>query len=134
MYLSAHVNRRHFPSTTIDIEQGRSVITLLVEPDYHHAANALHGSIYFKLLDDAAYFAANSVVENVFILTAEFNIKFLRPFSVGRIIARGKLDTEKDSRLMAHSTLETESGQIIARGQGSFARGTEPLSPAIGYQ
>jgi len=29
--------------------------------------------VYFKLLDDAVYFAANSVVEDVFLLLSSFN-------------------------------------------------------------
>lgn len=133
MYLSARVNQQHYPSTTVEIQHGRTVISVDVTSDYHHAANALHGSIYFKLLDDAAYFAANSLVEDVFILTAEFNIKFLRPFTEGRIIARGTFLSEDAGRMTASSSLETVDGRIIATGQGIFARGRTPLSPEIGY-
>ena len=33
---------------------------MTVRPDFFHAAGAVHGSVYFKLLDDAAYFDALS--------------------------------------------------------------------------
>jgi acyl-coenzyme A thioesterase PaaI-like protein len=37
---------------------------------HHHSIHAVHGSVYFKALDDAAFFAVNSLVEDVFVLTA----------------------------------------------------------------
>ena len=36
-----------------------------------HAAGAGHGTIYFKMLDDAAFYAANSMVEEQFVLTTD---------------------------------------------------------------
>ena len=47
-----------------------------IKEDYFHALNAIHGSVYFKMLDDAAFFAAQSVVEDYMLLTANFNISF----------------------------------------------------------
>ncbi len=46
-------------------------------------------SVYFKALDDAAFFAANSVVEDVFVLTTNFNIQLLRTVTEGTLIATG---------------------------------------------
>ena len=42
---------------------------LRVDETVHHAANAAHGTIYFKMLDDAAFYAANSMVSDRFLLT-----------------------------------------------------------------
>ena len=33
-----------------------------VEPASFHAAGAAHGTLYFKMLDDAAFYAANSLI------------------------------------------------------------------------
>jgi hypothetical protein len=38
-------------------------VTGLVRPDFFHAAHAVHGSVYFKALDDAAFFAVASLVQ-----------------------------------------------------------------------
>ena len=46
---------------------------------------------YRKLLDDATFFAASSLVDDVFVLTASFNIYFLRPISAGTMTARGTI-------------------------------------------
>ena len=46
----------------IIISEGFSEVTMPVTPSLHHAAKAVHGAVYFKALDDATYFACNSVV------------------------------------------------------------------------
>jgi uncharacterized protein (TIGR00369 family) len=133
MYLGAKYNQLHFPSTTVQISEGAAIITLDVGSEYFHALEATHGSVYFKLLDDAAYFAANSLETSVFLLTAEFNIKLKRPFKEGLLIARGEMKSEEQGRIYASATLESESGKLIAEGHGQFARSKSPLAPEIGY-
>ncbi len=53
-------------------------ISLPLKPTYFHAGMAAHGSVYFKLLDDAAYFACQTEIEDYFIVTTNFNINLLR--------------------------------------------------------
>ncbi|MFN8583326.1 MAG: hypothetical protein U0163_20415 [Gemmatimonadaceae bacterium] len=67
MYLAAPINRFFEPAITIS--DGRAEVRFTVRPDFHHAAHAMHGSVYFKALDDAAFFAVNSAVTDVFVLT-----------------------------------------------------------------
>ena len=52
MYLGAPINRYFAPR--IEISRGQAVVTLPVREDFHHAASAVHGAVYFKALDDAA--------------------------------------------------------------------------------
>lgn len=56
MYLAAPVNEFYHP--VIQIEQGKSTIEIQVSEKFHHAAGAVHGSVYFKMLDDAAFFCS----------------------------------------------------------------------------
>ena len=64
MYLSAPINS--FYSPEIWISHGEAEIAIPVKPEFFHAAAAVHGSVYFKLLDDAAFFAANSLIDEHF--------------------------------------------------------------------
>jgi acyl-coenzyme A thioesterase PaaI-like protein len=57
---------------------GAARIRFDVEPGVHHAAGAAHGTIYFKMLDDAAFYAANSLVSDRFLLTTAFNVLLTR--------------------------------------------------------
>jgi len=55
MYLAAPIN--NFYNPTINVEECNSEIILTIKEDFFHSANAVHGSVYFKMLDDAAFFA-----------------------------------------------------------------------------
>src|SRR5688500_9443505 len=70
MYAAAAINQFFRPS--IHVSEGAAEIRMAVRPDMHHAVGAAHGAVYFKMLDDAAFFAAQSLVTDVFVLTASF--------------------------------------------------------------
>ena len=131
-YANAPINRYFEPR--LKIEEGRAELRMTIRPDWHHAAGAVHGSVYFKALDDAAFFAANSVVEGHFILTASFHIDLMRPVVAGELIAVGRLVEQSRRRLIADATLEDDNGRLLARGAGSFMPSSFELTPEIGYR
>lgn len=133
MYLAANINTALFPSTTVKISEGKAEIELEISKNYFHALGAMHGSVYFKLLDDAAYFAASSKIPDVFVLTASFNIKFIRPVSMGRLRAQGKMISTAHGRYLSESTLYNADGEKIAFGSGEFVKSKTQLSKDIGY-
>lgn len=134
MYLNAKVNSELYETTTCTISEGSSEISLLVSDKYFHALNAIHGSVYFKLLDDAAFFAVNSVITENFVLTKSFTIDFKRPVTHGRIVAKGEVTDISGSSFRASSTLVNEDGKIVGSGSGEFVKSKVPLSPEIGYK
>lgn len=133
MYLDANINTELYESTEIKISDKAAEISIEVSPKYFHAIGGMHGSVYFKLLDDASFFAANSVVTDVFVLTTSFNIQFLRPVSSGKITAHGKLRFLSGRTIMAEAVLLNEEGKAVAFGNGNFARSKVKLGPEIGY-
>ena len=126
MYLAAPINKFYDP--TIKITEGESEITSWVKKDFFHAANAVHGSVYFKMLDDAAFFAANSMVEDVFVFTAGFEIKFLRPIASGKLIAKGEMCDNFGNKFEARAKLFDQEGELIATGKGVFVKSKILLS------
>ena len=64
MYLSANMNTHIYQTTEITIEDETAIISMTIDPKYFHALGAIHGSVYFKLLDDAAFFAVNSIISS----------------------------------------------------------------------
>ena len=133
MYLNANFNKMIYDTTTIQIEKGEAAISLNVAEKYHHALGAMHGSVYFKLLDDAAFFAVNSLVSDFFVLTTSFNINFVRPVTAGKIIARGKVRFTSNTLFTAESTLVNEAGKEVAFGTGNFVKSRVKLNQDIGY-
>ena len=132
MYLSAPANEYFQPEIRID--KGTAEVRLTVRPDFFHAANAVHGSVYFKLLDDATFFAASSLVDDVFVLTASFNIYFLRPISGGVMTARGTVVSRTSRLIIGEGVLVDGDGKEIARGTGTFMPSRVPLDERLGYR
>ena len=132
MYLSAPCNEIYNPSITVAERQAE--ISIQITASLHHAAGAVHGSTYFKLLDDAAFFAANSLVDDVFVVTANFNIHLLRPVIEGHLTAEGNVKTRAGSQLIAESVLLDADNKIIATGSGAFIKSKTKLSADIGYE
>ena len=87
MYHGAPINTFFGPRITV--ASGSALVRMVVPPDMHHAAHAAHGSVYFKMLDDAAFFAVQSLVSDVFVLTVSFNVHLLEPVTEAEMIARG---------------------------------------------
>ena len=133
MYLQANINTMVFDSTTCKISQERAEISLNISEKYYHALGAIHGAVYFKLLDDAAFFAVSSIVKDVFVLTSSFNINLIRPVKDGLIKSIGKVKFRSKNLFVAESTLFNEAGKEIAFGTGNFARSKILLSEKIGY-
>jgi len=132
MYLSAPINEYYSP--TMHITEGRAEVTVAVSLKLFHSAGAVHGSVYFKMLDDAAFFAANSLVDDVFVLTVSFTVYLTRPISEGEMKATGRIVHQSRNLFVAESVLVDSQGQEIGRGSGTFMRSKIPLSPDIGYK
>lgn len=133
MYLSAHINSKVFTSTTVKISEEHATIGLMADSDYFHALGALHGSVYFKLLDDAAFFAVSSIVTDVFVLTTSFNINLVRPVTGGRLRSEGKVRFKSRHMFVGESVLYNEDGKEVAFGTGQFAKSKGKLADLASY-
>ncbi|MDE3155958.1 MAG: PaaI family thioesterase [Acidobacteriota bacterium] len=132
MYERAPCNAHVRPQMTIG--HGTAELRIPVRPEFFHAAGAVHGSYYFKALDDAAFFAANSLVEDVFLLTASFTTQLLRPVAGGTLVARGSVVRAGRALIFADAVLADEAGVELAHGTGVFARSAVKLEERIGYR
>jgi uncharacterized protein (TIGR00369 family) len=132
LYGSAPVNHL-FESRLEVVSEGLARIHFDVTPSCFHAAGAAHGTIYFKMLDDAAFYAANTLVTDRFLLTTSFNLFFSRPIHQGRIIAEGRWVSGRRRVLVAESRLIDEAGEEVGRGTGTFQRSRIALSSLDGY-
>ena len=130
LYETAPVSR--YNGSRVEIAEGRATVRIPIRPEFHHAAAAVHGSLYFRALDDAAFFAVNSMVDDVLVVTVSFTIYFLRPVSEGELVAEGRVVHSARRLFVAQSELWA-GGRRIGSGSGSFMRTDIALEPAIGY-
>jgi len=132
LYLAAPVNVYWAPSITIS--ERACEIVIPIRNDFFHAAGAAHGVTYFKALDDAAYFAASSIHEEFFLVTASFHLTFVRPISSGALHAHGTVVQATKSLIFAESIARDSEGRDIGHGSGVFAPSRIRLDGDVGYR
>jgi uncharacterized protein (TIGR00369 family) len=132
LYRHAAINR-HFKSTIEIREQGLARIRFEVEESMFHAAGAAHGTLYFKMMDDAAFYACNSMVTDRFLLTTAFNLNFTRPLRAGPVTAEGRWVSGRRRVFVGEARLIDAEGEEAARGTGTFMRSHIPLAGLQGY-
>jgi uncharacterized protein (TIGR00369 family) len=133
LYAAAPINRL-FESRLEIVEAGVARIHFCLDERHYHAAGAVHGTSYFKMLDDAAFYAANSLVTDRFLLTTAFNILLTRPLKAGHVIAEGRWISGKRRVYVADARLIDAEDEEVARGTGTFMRSQIPLSGLPGYR
>ena len=132
LYASAPINQL-FESVITLSRAGRSEIRFHVKPGSYHAAGAAHGTLYFKMLDDAAFYAANGLVSDRFLLTTAFNLHFTKPMKAGEAIAEGRWVSGRRRVFVAEARIVDSSGEECARGTGTFLRSHIGLASLPGY-
>jgi uncharacterized protein (TIGR00369 family) len=133
LYANAPINRL-FDSRLEIVESGVARIRFEISEQVFHAAGAAHGTLYFKMLDDAAFYACNTLVSDRFLLTTAFNLLFTRPLRAGPVVAEGRWASGRRRVLIGEARLIDSEGEEAARGTGTFMRSHIPLSGLPGYR
>jgi len=131
MYHAGPINAFYEPRITV--EEGKATVEIDIAPKLFHSAGATHGAVYFKVLDDAAFFAANSLEHNMFVLTTSFTTYLMRPISVGTLTAVGRVVNRTRSQFLAEAVAYDSDGNEVGRGNGIFVRSRIPLEGIDGY-
>jgi uncharacterized protein (TIGR00369 family) len=133
LYRSAPINGL-FESDLRIVAPGQSELRFTVDETSFHAAAAAHGTLYFKMMDDAAFYAANSLISDRFLLTTAFNLHFTKPMRSGEAIAEGRWISGKRRVFVAEARIVDSEGEECARGTGTFLRSHIALSSLPGYR
>ncbi len=131
MYNTLPINK--LLQSSVKISKEHATITIVLKEDFYHAANAVHGSFYFKAMDDSAFFAVNSIVKDVYVLTTQYNVYLTRPVSQGIIRAEGHLVYQNKSQFIAESVVYDSENRVIGRGTGTFVRSKIKLEDIQSY-
>ena len=130
MYLSAPINQFYRPRIVISKEQ----VEIDIDQRFFHAAEAVHGSVYFKSLDDAAGLAANVLEREVFAVTASFTTHMTRPVSGPLMRSVGRVVDQTRSQFLVESIVYDHNQRSVGRGNGVFMRGSVRLADSLGYR
>jgi uncharacterized protein (TIGR00369 family) len=133
MYRIAPIHN-FYQGISMKLAPKKATISLPIDERYFHAAMSAHGSVYFKLLDDAAYFACQTEIKDFFIVTTSFNVELLRPITKGIITAEGEMDFDGKQTFFGSAKLYDEKGRLCGIGQGQFLKSKLPISEVEGYK
>ena len=71
IYSIAPINKFYKPKMSLSL--GESTIEIKIRRKFFHTGQSVHGSVYFKMLDDAAYFASQTHEKEFFLYTVNFD-------------------------------------------------------------
>ena len=132
MYLTAPCNEYYEPG--IRISEGEAEVVIPVQEKFLDAAGSVHGSVCHRAMNDAALFAASSVVPKELMQSTVFNIQLTSSVAEGELIARGRVMGMFEDRCLAEAVLLNGEGVEVGRGTGTFVKAEIPLSSDLGYR
>lgn len=101
-------------------ENGRARLTVEARPDLENLIHAIHGGVVLTLLDVVMASAAVSKVDFTrTAVTLNLNTSFLRP-GRGSLVADGEVLESLDGVVLCQGEVRDASGEVVARGMGSF--------------
>ena len=131
MYASAPIN--NCITSKMILTKEKAVVEIAASEQLFHAANAVHGSIYFKALDDAAFFAAQALEEEFVVVTTSFTTYLTRPVSTGTLRAIGTVANQNKSQFIAEAVVYDAQDREVGRGNGIFVRSKNRLADIPAY-
>ncbi len=125
MYLSDDCNEKD--DAGIRIQEGESEIVTPIDGQHFRSDGSLDNAICFKLLDDAASLAVNSVVRDVLVRAESFNVRYAHMKPAGELAARGRLLGLSEGLYLAESVVVDSEGREVCRGTGAFVKSDTAL-------
>ncbi|KUL64298.1 MULTISPECIES: PaaI family thioesterase [unclassified Streptomyces] len=123
-----------FLDKTIEIEEaGRARVAIPFHADLTQNADFLHAAMMFEVGDTAGFVAANSMEETFSVLTVDYHINLIRPVQKQGIHAIGTVVTAGKTLYVARSDIYSDSGKLVAAGQGTYTVSKIPLTDLDGY-
>lgn len=132
LYASAPIHN-FYSGIKMDLDAELCQISLKIYPKYFHGGSAVHGSVYFKLLDDTCYFKCQAHVHDYFLLTKSFQIELKRPLTEGTIVSIAQSVEIIDNGFKSSAILYDERHKIAATGEGIFVKSKTPLLNISAY-
>ena len=119
--VAKHVSASPFFTLTsmeiTNLDQGQSLIQVVVEEKHFQPFGLVHGGVYSSLVDAAAFWAVyTQIEEDVGMTTVELNLNYLAPISKGTMIAKGQSIKVGKTLCVGEASIEDENGKLLARG------------------
>ncbi|HSP81434.1 MAG TPA: PaaI family thioesterase [Myxococcaceae bacterium] len=123
----APINKLYQPRNLV-VRKGEASLEMPVLEAFYNGGHLLHGSAYFKGLDETAWFAANSLAGQFALATTSFNTYILRSVRKGNLQVRARVISATQNLVIVESDMFNDSDTLVARGSGTFQPTQIPIS------
>jgi uncharacterized protein (TIGR00369 family) len=123
-----------FLDKTITIEKaGVARVAVPYHADLTQNADFVHAAVLFEVGDTAGFMAANSLEETYSVLTVDYHINLMRPVQREGVYATSEVVSAGKTIYVARSDIYTDSGKLVAAGQGTYMVSKILLTDLDGY-
>lgn len=123
-----------FLDKTITIERaGLARVAVPFHADLTQNSGFVHAAVLFEVGDTAGFVAANSMEETFSVLTVDYHINLMRPVRQEGVYATGAVVSAGNTVYVARSDIYTDSGTLVAAGQGTYLVSRIRLADLDGY-
>jgi uncharacterized protein (TIGR00369 family) len=104
------------------ISKGTAELSLPFNEKLLQSGNMVHGGILSVLIDSVIGTAVRTVLDDhTFGITAEMNINYFRPATIGAIQAKGKVVNKGRLLVVGVGDIVDEEGRLLATGRATYA-------------
>jgi len=124
-----------FLDKKITIEKaGVARVAVPFHADLTQNSGFVHAAVLFEVGDTAGFMAANSMEETYSVLTVDYHINLMRPVREEGVFATSEVVNAGKTLYVARSDIYTESGKLVAAGQGTYMVSKILLTELDGYE
>ena len=106
----------------VEIRKGWAKLRIPINEKLTNAIGLVHGGVIFSAADSAVGTALiGMVARNENISTLEMKINYLKPVSVGELIAEAKIVHKGAQTAVGDVEVSNEQGSLIAKGLATYA-------------
>tara|TARA_X000000368_G_C22864944_1_gene638258 strand:+ start:36 stop:464 length:429 start_codon:yes stop_codon:yes gene_type:complete len=132
LFLNSRINKTL--DAQIKIGEGISEISFSKKEFMHNEVKEIHSAYCHMALDSSAYFAANSLIEDVSTMVKSFEIIHVRPSKSKKFIAKGKFLEKSMGNYIISSELFDDDENLICKAKGVFRRSKNSLKEINNYE
>lgn len=105
----------------LELSNGRSLVEMMVTPNYHNMSATMHGGIMADIADAAMGIAvATTIAPEEDFTTMEMKISFFRPHIKGPLRAEGTVAKRGRRVAFTEAVLTNQDKQIVAKANGTW--------------
>lgn len=131
LFLKSSINE--ILDAKIKITEGATEIHLTKKEFMHNEIEPIHSAYIFMVLESSAFFAANSLIEDVSIVSKSFEILYVRNLESKIYTAKAKFLEKSMGNYIISSELYDEKGNLITKAKGVYRRSKKSLKNIKNY-